>query len=402
MASKSKRPSNNKLKMKINLIPINAKKANVGEHLYKLFNESNSIKCAIAFWTISLEQLIEISGVNALPILKNSDSFICVDIQKPTNIDHLAKLKELGVDVYLNIRRLPKEFKDHSTSIGLLHTKILLADKNDNNNAEFWIGSHNWTQFALTGPNTEASLIIQLSKENALYSKAFQRLEFIRDQLCRPFDLSKIKFYKQLQTIIERGYGSKNVIVLQGDNIDKLGNQVIQIFGIKNEDYKDLKLVGANIYLSIQEILDPSIKYLYSGEILHSGRLEGYNPLATGINFTEKRRYAIADYNKYPPILKEADIVNQNLLQDLYYFVAIEIKKLETDNYHLLPLSKRESLWAEAEWDPMMESMSEPMDIFVPIDDERAIRKDIHDKDELTIKEKHKLINKKRIKKIKI
>lgn len=162
----------------IELIPPFNSDVDISDRILKLFKEAKSLRAAIAFWTLSAKRFIDISGFNAYQVLKDSNSFLCVDIQSPTNIDHLADLVQKGVPVYLNIRRLANEFKKLSSSVGLLHTKILLADK-ENGEAEFLIGSHNWTGFALLGPNIEASLILHLCNRAPLYKNAEAMLEDI-------------------------------------------------------------------------------------------------------------------------------------------------------------------------------------------------------------------------------
>ena len=76
----------------------------------------------------------------------------------------------------------------------------------------------------------------------------------------------------------------QNIVSLIGKNIDSLQNQVITLFGTESKDFGALSKVGGSVYLSIRDSDDLEQKYLYNTEVLHSGRLESFNPLAGGIH----------------------------------------------------------------------------------------------------------------------
>jgi len=207
----------------IELLPPATGGMDLVNQIRNLFDGANAIRASIAFWTLSPEQLNDITGYQAERVLKTSESFICVDLQRPTSIDHLAALVRSGVRIYLNIRKLPRGLDPLriSTSPGLLHTKILLSDKN-NGKAEFWIGSHNWTVPALIGPNTELSMSLSLTNRAPLYLSAKHILDDIRDNYCQPFNLSNTNYYKKLQQAYDRDTDSKDLIELEGDNVSGL------------------------------------------------------------------------------------------------------------------------------------------------------------------------------------
>jgi len=146
----------------LELLPPATGSLDLVNQISKLFGRAKTVRASIAFWTLSSDQLKSITRGNGIRVLRAKESFLCVDLQYPTNIDHLASLVKLGIRVFLNIRKLPKAVDPMkiSTSPGLLHTKILLADMEDDQ-AELWIGSHNWTVPALIGPNTELSISLK-------------------------------------------------------------------------------------------------------------------------------------------------------------------------------------------------------------------------------------------------
>lgn len=369
----------------IELIPPYDDDIDISNRIKKLFREAKSIRAAIAFWTISPTKLVEIADFNAYTVLKNRDSFLCVDIQLPTNIDYLKELAEKGVSVYLNMRRLNKNLKKISSSVGLLHTKILLADK-VNDEAEFWIGSHNWTEPSLTGPNIEASLILHLYNKAPLYRSAEAMLEDIRNKYCRKFELEKVDYYKELQKYLSRIEKGENIIELEGNEVDNLGGKVICIFGTENKDFEAVSTVGKSIFVSIHDSMYENVKYLYQSEILQSGRLKSYDPAAGGIEITAPYRHAFTERGRFPFLKEEREIENE-VYEKAVYFTKLKLHKLRSSQYVLLDMPRKKThLWVEAESDPIEERMKKAKMYFgrdakslilVPADDERAKKLDL-------------------------
>lgn len=372
----------------IELVPPVNGKMNVVDRIAAMFKNAIFFRAAIAFWTLPKDFLDDITNHHAERVFRHHNSFLCVDIQRPTNIDHLADLVRSGCQVFLNMRRLPKELHKLklSNSPGLLHTKIILSDM-ENSQAEFWIGSHNWTKFALIGPNTEASMVLQLVKNAPLYMAATYLLEEIRDKYCRPFDLRKIEDYKKLQILIERGQQSKVVIELEGDNIDRLGGEVICIFGTENQDFESVSKVGSKLFVSAEDSATIK-KYLYKAEIVQTGLLSATNPDVSGISFSA-RRYAFTEKRLFP-YLKRSQVPGRDVLEKAKFFVNIQIDYCLTHHHKLQEpsLTKKRPLWVEPEWDPVSEKFDwQLMErliknikdvssfVSVPFDDERAKKK---------------------------
>ena len=342
----------------IEIIPPYAGSIGIEKRLIKLFDQAISIRAAIAFWTLSEKELALIAPFKALKVLQNKNSFLCVDIQPPTNLDYLAELVERGVSVYLNIRRLPKEFERYTTSPGLLHTKILLADMSDDE-AEFWIGSHNWTKFALRGPNTEASVIFTLHNKAPIFFNGEFLLSQIRDRFCRKFEIEKLELYKMLQKFFLKSEQGKNIIELEGENVDNLIGQVILVFGMDDKDFDIVAKVGTTIFLSIHDSKKIDNKYLYEAEVLHSGRMRAYNPAADGINFRDPRRYAFTVKRKYQYLDKERKI-DYAILDSAYYYAGLQIHKIISHDYMLFSIpSQKISLWKEASSETLLDEAND-------------------------------------------
>ena len=372
----------------LELLPSATGRIDIANQISELFRSAKTVRASIAFWTLSPEKLTSITGGNGIRVLTEKESYLCIDIQNPTNIDHLANLARLGIKIFLNIRKLPKAIDPLkiSTSPGLLHTKTLLSDM-ENDQAELWIGSHNWTVPALIGPNTELSVSLKLSNRAPLYLESKYRLEDIRDNYCQPFDLNRITYYKALQKLIERDTKSKNVVELEGHNVDELAGQVICVFGTEVDDFAAVSSVNKGIFLSVYDSEEKG-KYLYHAKVLQTGLLSAANPMAKGLVLSE-RRYAFYVGRTFPH-LKPAEIPDSEVLTHAYFFVNFEIQNFITSNYNLYDSSqftKRASRWARSQWDPALERMNPELlhdfykknvqfhDILnVPSDDERAVK----------------------------
>lgn len=320
------------------------------------FSESECVRAAIAFWSISESQLQRLTGYRGVQVLKNEDSFLCVDIQKPTNIDHLASLVQKGVKVFLNIRRLPGPLAKYSTSPGLLHTKMLLSNRS-NEQADFWIGSHNWTLPALAGPNKEGSMALRLDRDEALYTEVLSFLEDIRANYCRPFESGKVDFYKLLQEKMSQRVSEKSigVIEMKGEDVDQLQGEVIGVFGRNAKDYRDIRMVDRQVMILITDSKSGK-EYRYSATIVQIGRLDSSNPTIQGVSFS-KRRFAIVDGRL--PVLEPEQQPNSMLLLKAKFFATIQIDAPELKDTYLLDTSESKvPTWIPESYDPAIKQMS--------------------------------------------
>jgi len=320
-----------------------------------------------------------IGGTNIFNVLKNNKSFICADLQSPTNINYLAELKSMGVNIYLHMKRIHKKVEKFSSSPGLLHTKMFLIDELDDY-AELVIGSHNWTEFSLFGLNIEGSIHFKLYKRAPLYARAEASLEYIRNE-CEEFDLNQVNRYKELQNYLAKE-SFINIIELEGYGVDKLNSQVVCIFGNENDNFEKLSQVGKEVFISIQDSINPKNRYLYESEVIHAGRLPSYDTSASGINITEPRRYAFTDKGRHFPELKREQIIKDDIYKRAYFFASMKIKHLVSNDYDLLDISEATKyLWVEPKEKIFDEAFSSEIYKFkkdisslvlVPFDDKKA------------------------------
>ena len=153
----------------------------------------------------------------------------------------------------------------------LMHAKTLLFDL-DENYAELWIGSHNWTARALTGLNIEVSIVISMNTASDLYRVAQDLLNYIRDSDSSvPFDPNLVDYYKWLQgqKIEEVDW----IVDLFSYNADRLTGERITLFMILDKDYQSLKKVDKDIKLFVEDRSSGRI-FLYDARIRDTGYVE--------------------------------------------------------------------------------------------------------------------------------
>lgn len=289
---------------------------------------AESLRSAIAFWTIDINFLGQ-----ALPaLLRQSHSFMCVDIHRPTDIDKLAQLASQGANMFLHLWQLKPQrgFNIPGLPPHLLHSKILLFDLPDDK-AELWVGSHNWTQRAISGPNIESSLLLRLDNSSLIYSQAALLLDDIRDNLCTRLDPNRLEYYKRLQ-------GSKDeeqawVIELEGQDVNRLEGTSITIFGTDEADLTHMKIVGGQLVVSLTDS-STFEQHNYDAIILQSGQLRAANPAAGGITF-DARRFAFR-YQRTLAVLEPEIQPDVSVLNSSRYFVTVQLREYLGGNVRIL------------------------------------------------------------------
>lgn len=178
------------------------------------------LQAGVAYWTINHK----IFGDHLTQILSHRDSFVCIDLHPPTDVDSLAALAATKCHVYLYCEDIAT-FSDWGQKEPpyLVHAKLLLFWSNDRT-AELWVGSHNWTNRAIYGLNIESSLVVKLQDNSRLFVDVLDYLGNIR-AICEEFDPAKIDFYKQLQRNMSNRADS--VIELEGKHAGDVGNERI-------------------------------------------------------------------------------------------------------------------------------------------------------------------------------
>ena len=174
------------------LLPACHSNRNIVEQLTETIASAEALYASVAFWTIGTAYLPGLAKLLAAP-----GSFCCVDLRGRTKANSLMEFYRAGArQLYLFIRKVTNS-SDLAYNRHLLHTKMLLFDL-PYGQAELWVGSHNFTKYALAGGNREASLVLTLTQDSKLYTQAKDYLLAIRSE-CYRFDPALLDQYKQLQ-----------------------------------------------------------------------------------------------------------------------------------------------------------------------------------------------------------
>jgi hypothetical protein len=335
--------------MQIELIP-GFSNPNIKTRLEKLFTECVTFKGTTAFWTIDVNFFEHQSFVNAI---QKPASFFCTDIQLPTNIKNLLEFHDKGAkEIYLHhYRQHPSQYTQNTN---LLHSKVLLFEMEDGK-VEIWIGSHNFTGFAIKGLNLEASASIKCNKDDSIFSQVNDYLEYVRHDFCTKFDPAKVDIYEQLQSRdaikVDNDISLTKVITIVGEDMGRLvEEEIIQLLSLNHKEYTKFKTVDDEIYLHTLD-LQTKKEHVYKCKVEQTSNLnESVNKLS--VNFTEPRRLAFIG-TKLPPYLRKSAKVGQIELSKAKFFVAISIQyEIEKFEVYKKPKGDDFSYWKTTSKNP--------------------------------------------------
>lgn len=370
------------------------------QDLNSLFQECTSFKASVAYWTIR-EDFFKHSLTKAL---KKSNSFVCVDLAKPTD------LYTINSFYYENVNQFYWHKYKISSGMGndykLLHSKVLLFDL-PNHQAEIWVGSMNFTLTAIKGLNIESITKINCSQDEKVYKDTLEFLNFVKNDLCYQYELSELDYYEMLQqqsitkiitANLKLGKKAK-VVSLFGINIDSIkNNDIIELFSINNRDY-DIYKSSKVVYLQIADKPNNQ-EYLFEAKVEQFGNTEGD---ATKIDFIGKKRYANIGYDKFS-YLTEPNNIDHNYLNGINYFVTVRIIKRIVD-YSIVevPDIKSLNLWKPDDSMSYLQLINYDREEFIPcieIANKNFIEPKIEGINLLTITEEKFNISKKNSEKI--
>nr|MDZ8056629.1 hypothetical protein [Nostoc sp. EkiNYC01] len=335
----------------IELIPT-VEKSSIKRRLEDALSKCENVKGAVAYWTIDTDFINNLASV-----LQRENSYYCIDIHKPTNIDYLANFKELGANIFLHNYDLKSdstnyELKDENKIPYLLHSKIILFEM-PHDDVEIWLGSHNFTQRAICGVNIESSFIVKTNKDNKIYKDVLDYLSFIKAN-CISFDINDVDFYKKLQGEYEKDTGHL-VLELVGENVASLVNEkTIQLLGIGNNDVADK--IGTEIIIQILD-LDNGQEYIYKSIIIQAGEIKQENPKSIEIQFSP-RRYAVRGLDRIP-FLKKEEAINSIVLKNYNYFINFEVTELLVGYKIYVKPKRSKSIWNDMAILPHLERMNQ-------------------------------------------
>lgn len=321
----------------------------IEEPLQHLLCTSDFLQAAVAYWTVT-DRLF---GASLPKALGHSNGFLCVDLHLPTDVDALNDLVRKGAHVYLYIEDIPTLTDEGLREPPcLMHSKMLLFRSLDQD-AELWVGSHNWTNRAILGLNVESSLSVKLKMQSPLFSQAEAFLAQIR-AISHPFDPEKVPFYKEWQK--KQTQRTTPVIRLEAKGAATLGEETIALFGTDSKDLKELGGVPRNAYVMVFDT-DTGKDHLYPTRIVHAGLLSASDSAAGGISFTS-RRFAFRKGRRFPVLLPDGKIGDE-VLEQAEYFLSLALSD-RNDSLFAEYVPRRSATWEEADesQSPLLRRMS--------------------------------------------
>lgn len=152
-----------------------------GQYLSSLrnaLNNSTEIRGTTAFWTLNEAFEYNYLSNKLQRLLSNENSFFCCDVSTyATDLEAIDSLAKYGCNFWVYTFKLSKSLEKYPPS--LLHSKILLLKQQDNTSLVF-IGSHNMTNRAMKGFNTEHTILIKCNNDDIFLNKIEIELASIR------------------------------------------------------------------------------------------------------------------------------------------------------------------------------------------------------------------------------
>jgi hypothetical protein len=311
---------------------------------------------AVAFWTVKPNFVVQ----DFAKLVAANQSFICVDLHQPTSVEivdelihEVEKIDSSKRHVFLYLRELEGQTEvwqaNSNMPESLLHLKALLFDFNDET-AEIWIGSHNWTRRAMIGLNLEATLVLRVGQESQLYQNTKNMLEATRD-LCEPFDTRLKKYYKRLQGAVQPAV----FFELEGPNAGKLARQEIKFFSTVEGEFASFRTIGRHIYLAVTDT-QTGVEYIYNAAITTaSDSTNDINSLATSLS-SRKQRFAVRQDGRLPHLNMPPEAATVNPAEKATYCATIRIDERLPKSIRVFDPETRDP-WVVTSDDPLLERL---------------------------------------------
>ncbi len=230
------------------------------------------------------------------------EGYICTDICWPTNLLHLQNLYDSDVDVNLHLKKIKGSKKKQVDGYThLMHSKLLLFEAEKY--ATIIIGSHNWTEKALGGTNTEDSMLIKVNFGSPLHVKTKKRLDWIKST-CLDYNPDDRLLYESIQG---QGFNFNNKkklnFALLHDSIYLPFPMEILMFGDDISEYAKIPTRKEECIISIHERSNTKNYQLYDGEIVRETLLTKADSELTAETFPERFHFIRKTGEKKHPLV---------------------------------------------------------------------------------------------------
>lgn len=330
--------------MTIEFVSNDFSNRSVKERLKESLENTEILRGAVAFWTID-DNYFGDALVNAL---NHNDSFYCVDVSSPTDFDAIRKIdKKLNLTPAFHVHC--KRFEpSKGVRENLLHSKIIVMDKFDGS-AEIWVGSHNFTKYALSGINIESSVVIHFDANEANSDFKNNIISFLesvkRSPNTYPFNensyyyfmalqdaarINWIKEYLKIQLNMDLGKEIEfcRTIEIKGKDLDKLDNSTIIVIGDDEKELSDIE--GFSTKIIVHAHNDDGTEIFYRGYLRSRDRID--TKFSKDVQFGE-RRIGRKKSKKHNVFLEGVGVIKQTDLEEKGFYVNIQItQKIDFDN----------------------------------------------------------------------
>lgn len=229
-------------------------------YLNPILENTINVKGCSAYWTLkhssSKTDAFKHYCFNLYQLLKEENSFMCVDLHIPTDVEQICNSVNDGGNFYMYMAEgkggIYSEINNR-----LLHTKLILFEGEEFD--YILLGSHNQTSQALKNINKEASVLIQVKAESPTKRNVTNYLEYIKS-ICKKLPVGNLEKW-MLELVQKKGKldGIKNMnfiecIVSNENSFQSIkeGTLIHLISFLSPKDEKDLSKINDEFCLSIQ------------------------------------------------------------------------------------------------------------------------------------------------------
>lgn len=335
---------------KAELLPTDWKNRSVVNRLNQTLGLAKALYASVAFWTISPGYL----SPRLEQLLAKRPSFCCVDLRGGTNLNRLLAFHDAGArELFLFLRKVTQS-SELALNRHLLHTKLLLFDLPDGQ-AELWVGSHNFTAYALGGGNREASVVLPISRRTKLYRQTKAYLKALRQE-CIRFDRTQFAQYKQLQGTANDPELECYVLPLFWDSqshergVKTLADQTALLLTrdaetgarlIRHFSYDKPLLVWA------YDLATGDSTY-WNAEVQNAARITTRANSSSDLRFGHPLLIIVQDL-QLPQLRRKTQELDQSLLREFSHSASLRLYANVTKRYQLLPPPDPET---KARWVP--------------------------------------------------
>jgi hypothetical protein len=293
--------------------------------LNELIESADCLKMAVAYWTIDKNYLQS----KLINLLKETGSFICVDISHPTSVENVCDFAQYNAPMYFYLDYIEDKNKKKDEPYmpkRLLHSKIIIFDLPEDK-ASILIGSHNWTKRALSGINIETSIEIKVNRKSKLYQEASNLLNAIKNK-CHKVNPDLKDLYIHLQG------NEKSYLYLHStidENIPLSHKSIFFHILCSNDSQKDDLCFDRITFLFLSNKLDKKNGCLYKGKVIRSQLLPKLSPNSNVPNW-EEGYWCLEEDIKYYPKFKNTKLLGSQEEENAGYCVTIRVDSSPNNN----------------------------------------------------------------------